>query len=231
MKFYQTKIFKIIMSLIALMIIFKYSLLVFLSGVGLVIYLNKKNLKFKSFPKLSKIILSSFLILFTLLIVGVKSAPTTDKSVASNSKVETTSNSTDSADKTVDKDDTKTEVKEDDKQIVQENVQQDQATSNEDNKQPATTDNSTATASSSTTASNDNSAKSSGSANTNSIATNNTSTNSGDENTIVYYVPGSNVYHLSKNDTTLRKSKNIQEITLKDALARGMHQSKSKADN
>lgn len=56
------------------------------------------------------------------------------------------------------------------------------------------------------------------------------STNS-DDNTIVYYVSGSKVYHLSKTDSTLRKSKNILSMTLKEALEKGMHQSRSKADN
>lgn len=51
-----------------------------------------------------------------------------------------------------------------------------------------------------------------------------------DDNTIVYYVPGSKVYHLSKSDGTLRKSKNIQSMTLKEAKANGMRQSGSKAD-
>lgn len=53
---------------------------------------------------------------------------------------------------------------------------------------------------------------------------------SNEDNTIVYYVPGSKVYHLSKSDTTLRRSKNIQSMTLKEAKANGMHQSESKAD-
>ena len=48
---------------------------------------------------------------------------------------------------------------------------------------------------------------------------------------IVYYVTGSNVYHLSKSDPTLRRSKYIHEMTLKEAKANGMHQSASKADN
>lgn len=51
-----------------------------------------------------------------------------------------------------------------------------------------------------------------------------------DDNIIVYYVEGSNVYHLSKSDSTLRKSKNILEMTLKEAKEKGMHQSNSKAD-
>lgn len=53
---------------------------------------------------------------------------------------------------------------------------------------------------------------------------------SDDDNTIVYYVPGSKVYHLSRNDSTLRRSKNIQTMTLKEAQEKGMHQSRSKAD-
>lgn len=53
---------------------------------------------------------------------------------------------------------------------------------------------------------------------------------SNDDSTIVYYVPGSKVYHLSKSDGTLSRSKNIQSMTLKEAKAQGMHQSESKAD-
>ncbi|AGK97699.1 hypothetical protein [Clostridium pasteurianum] len=53
---------------------------------------------------------------------------------------------------------------------------------------------------------------------------------SSEDSTIVYYVPGSKVYHLSKSDGTLSRSKNIQSMTLKEALAQGMHQSQSKAD-
>lgn len=53
---------------------------------------------------------------------------------------------------------------------------------------------------------------------------------SSEDSTIVYYVPGSNVYHLSESDGTLKRSKNIQSMTLKEAKAQGMHQSQSKAD-
>jgi cytoskeletal protein RodZ len=53
---------------------------------------------------------------------------------------------------------------------------------------------------------------------------------SSEDSTIVYYVSGSKVYHLSKSDGTLSRSKNIQSMTLKEAQAQGMHQSKSKAD-
>src|SRR5689334_16585688 len=88
MKFYQSKIFKIIMDLIAIIIIFKYSFLIFLAGIGLVAYLNKKNIKFRSFHKAGKIILSSFIILFTLFAIGIKNAPATNQSVATSSKVE-----------------------------------------------------------------------------------------------------------------------------------------------
>lgn len=72
MKFYQSKIFKIIMGLIAIIIIFNYSFLIFSAGIGLVVYLNKKNVKFRSFHKIGKIILSSFMILFTLFAIGIK---------------------------------------------------------------------------------------------------------------------------------------------------------------
>jgi hypothetical protein len=228
MKFYQTKIFKIAIGLIALSIIFKYSFLIFLSGVGLIVYLNKKNIKFKSFPKISKIIVSSVLILFVFLVIGIKNSPTTNKAIASNSKVETTIESTDSSDKSSEKQET--EIKEDSKPEVKEAGKVVEPTTNED--ATKSVDNSSSSASPSTTTGSDKSAKSFENTNTSSANTNNdTSANTGNENTIVYYVPGSNVYHLSKSDGTLSRSNNIQEITLKEAKARGMHQSKSKADN
>ncbi len=228
MKFYQTKVFKIVMSLIALAIIFKYSFLIFLSGAGLIVYLNKKNVKFRSFPKAGKIVLSSVLILLTLLIIGIKNAPTTTKTIASNSKVETTTESTNSSNKPSEQQEA--EIKEDSKPEVKEENTAVDAKPNED--KTKSVDNSSASVAPSTTTNSDNSTKSSGSISTSSASTNNaTSANSGDENTIVYYVPGSNVYHLSKSDGTLSRSKNIQEITLKEAKAKGMHQSKSKADS
>ncbi|WP_053075349.1 hypothetical protein [Clostridium carboxidivorans] len=57
-----------------------------------------------------------------------------------------------------------------------------------------------------------------------------TQNSNSDDSTIVYYVPGSKVYHLSKSDGTLKRSKNIQSMTLKEAKAAGMKQSASKAD-
>lgn len=228
MKFYQTKIFKIVMSLIALAIIFKYSFLIFISGAGLIVYLNKKNVKFRSFPKAGKIVLSSVLILLTLLIIGIKNAPTANKTIASNSKVETTTESTNSSDKPSEQ--KEAEIKEDSKPEVKEENTAVDAKPNED--KTKSVDNSSASVAPSTITNSDNSTKSSGSISASSASTNNaTSANSGDENTIVYYVPGSNVYHLSKSDGTLSRSKNIQEITLKEAKAKGMHQSKSKADS
>jgi hypothetical protein len=110
--------------------------------------------------------------------------------------------------------------------------QQVHLTSHRSNNKTKSVDNSSASAAPSTTSNSNNSTKSSGYTSTSSSSTNNaTSANSGDENTVVYYVPGSNVYHLSKSDGTLSRSKNIQEITLKEAKAKGMHQSKSKADS
>jgi hypothetical protein len=49
-------------------------------------------------------------------------------------------------------------------------------------------------------------------------------------NRTVYYVPGSSVYHYSKSDGTLKKSKTILEMTEGEALAKGMHLTQSKAD-
>lgn len=57
-----------------------------------------------------------------------------------------------------------------------------------------------------------------------------TQNSNSDDSTIVYCVPGSKVYHLSKSDGTLKRSKNIQSMTLKEAKAAGMKQSASKAD-
>ncbi|WP_315072505.1 hypothetical protein [uncultured Clostridium sp.] len=227
MKFYQTKILKIVMSLIALAIIFKYSFLIFLFGVGLIAYLNKKNVKFKSFSKTSKIILSSVLILFTFLIIGIKSSPTTNKTTASSSSVETATESTNSSDKSSKQQES--EIKNDSKPEVKDESTVADSEPNED--KTKSVDNSSASAALSPTTSSDNSTKSSGNTSSTSSNNNTTSANNGDENTIVYYVPGSNVYHLSKSDGTLSRSKNIQEITLKDAKAKGMQQSKSKADN
>lgn len=57
-----------------------------------------------------------------------------------------------------------------------------------------------------------------------------TSSTSNKNQTIVYYVPGSKVYHLSKSDSTLRRSKTILSMTLAEAESKGMHQSKSTFD-
>jgi hypothetical protein len=57
-----------------------------------------------------------------------------------------------------------------------------------------------------------------------------TSSVSSEDSTIVYYVPGSKVYHLSESDGTLSRSKTILSMTLKEAKEKGMHQSRSKAD-
>ena len=216
MKFYQSKIFKIIMGLIAIIIIFKYSFLIFLAGIGLVVYLNKKNVKFKSFNKVGKIILSSFIILFTLLGIGIKNAPTTSKSVATNSKVETRAESAKPVEKS--------EVKEDSKPVVTKEVKP-EVKDDTKSEQPASNDTKTQTGNNSDASTN------ASAANNNTSVKSSESANTGDENTIVYCVPKSSVYHLSKSDPTLNKSKNIYEITLKEAKAKGMHQSKSKADN
>ena len=53
---------------------------------------------------------------------------------------------------------------------------------------------------------------------------------SNDASITVYYVPNSKVYHLSKTDPTLKKSKDIRSMKLAEAKANGMHQSASKAD-
>lgn len=103
--------------------------------------------------------------------------------------------------------------------------------------QPASNNTKTQTANNSTTSTNSStinnnpSVKSSESTNTNSANSNTAKASTNGENTIVYCVPKSDVYHLSKSDPTLKNSKNIYEITLKEAKAKGMHQSKSKADN
>ena len=216
MKFYQSKIFKIIMGLIAIIIIFNYSFLIFLAGIGLVVYLNKKNFKFKSFHKAGKIILSSFIILFTLFAIGIKNAPTTSKSIATSSKVEANAESAKPVAQAEVKEDTKPVVTEEVKPEVKEDAKSQQPASNDTKKQ--TSNNSSASTNSSTE-------------NNNPSVKSTESTNTSDENTIVYYVPKSDVYHLSKSDPTLKNSKNIYEITLKEAKAKGMHQSKSKADN
>ncbi|EKQ54564.1 MULTISPECIES: hypothetical protein [unclassified Clostridium] len=214
MKFYQSTIFKIVMGLIAFIIIIKFSFLILLTGIGLVVYLNIKNSKFKSFNKAGKILLSSFMILFTLLLVGIKNVPTADKTVATNSKVESNSEAIKPAEQSETKDDSKStdEVK----PAASENNKSQPPTSNDTKVQAANTDTSV---------------KSSENTSTNSSTNNATTANTNDENTIVYCVPKSDVYHLSKDDPTLKKSKNIYEITLKEAKARGMQQSKSKADN
>lgn len=228
MKFYQSKIFKIIMSIIAIIIIFKYSFLIFVTGIGLVVYLNTKNGKFKSFHKAVKIILSSFLILFTVLSIGIKNAPTTDKSTTANSNVETSSEAAKPSDNAEVKEDANSTVTEETKsQETKQNTDVQQTTTKDEKAQPV----SAPSASTSSSSSNNNSVNSSDSTSTNSTTNNTTETSTGDENTIVYYVPNSNVYHLSKSDSTLKKSKTIYEITLKEAKAKGMHQSRSKADN
>ena len=228
MKFYQSKIFKIIIGLIAIIINFKYSFLIFLAGIGLVVYLNKKNFKFKSFHKAGKIILSSFIILFTLFAIGIKNAPTTSKSVAANSKLDTSAELAKPVEQSEVKEDSKPVVTEEVKPEVKEDTNSQQPASNDTKTQTA---NNSATSTNSSTVNNNPSVKSSESTNTNSATSNAYTANTGDENTIVYCVPQSDVYHLSKSDPTLKKSKNIYEITLKEAKAKGMHQSKSKADN
>jgi cytoskeletal protein RodZ len=228
MKFYQSKIFKIIMGLIAIIIIFKYSFLIFLAGIGLVVYLNKNNVKFKSFHKAGKIILSSFIILFALLAIGIKNAPTTEKSIATSSKVETSAESAKPVEKSEVTEDTKPAVTEEVKPEVKDDTKSQQPASNDTKTQTA---NNSAASTNSSTVNNNASVKSAESTNTNSANSNSTTANTSDENTIVYCVPKSNVYHLSKSDSTLKKSKNIYEITLKEAKAKGMHQSDSKADN
>jgi len=228
MKFYKSKIFKIIMGIIAIIIIFNYSFLIFLAGIGLVVYLNKKNIKFKSFHKAGKIILSSLLILFTLLAIGIKNAPTTSKSVATNSNVETSAESAKPVEQAEVKEDSKPVVAEEVKPEVKEDTNSQQPASNDTKAQTA---NNSDASTNSSTVNNNTSVKSSENINTNSATNNAATANTGDENTIVYCVPKSNVYHLSKSDSTLKKSKNIYEITLKEAKAKGMHQSDSKADN
>lgn len=228
MKFYQSKIFKIIMGLIALVIIFKFSFLILLAGIGLVVYLNTKNYKFKTFHKVGRIYLSSFMILFTFLLIGIKNAPVADKTVATNSKVETSSESVKPAEKSEVKEDTKSTDAEQIKPEVKEDTKS-QQTASDNTKTDAANNSNTSTNSS--TANDNTPAKSSESTNVDSPVINNMPATANHENTIVYFVPKSDVYHLSKDDPTLRKSKNIYEITLKEAKARGMHQSKSKADN
>ena len=96
---------------------------------------------------------------------------------------------------------------------------------------PASTTPSTSTNNSTNNQSQNNTIQPSSQSSNSTIQSQDTSQNSNsDDNTIVYYVPGRNVYHLSRNDTTLRRSKNVQSMTLKEAKAEGMRQSGSKAD-
>lgn len=96
---------------------------------------------------------------------------------------------------------------------------------------PASTAPSTSANNSTSTQSQNNAIQPSPQSSNSTVQSQDTSQNSNsDDNTIVYYVPGRNVYHLSRNDTTLRRSKNIQSMTLKEAKAAGMRQSGSKAD-
>ena len=216
MKFYQKKIFKIIMSIIAIIIVIQNSFLIFLAGVGIIVYLNKKSVKFKSVPKSGKVALSFLIIFCTLILIGVAKPKTNNKSVVSNSQTVTNPEATKSAEPS--------EIKED--------TQSEQPTSTNDKTQSV--DTSTISADSTkdnSTTTTDNSTKSSDSVSSNSTTNSTPVANSNDENIIVYYVPNSKVYHLSKTDSTLKKSKNILQMTLKEAKADGMHQSNSKADN
>lgn len=42
------------------------------------------------------------------------------------------------------------------------------------------------------------------------------------DNTKVYYVPGHKVYHLNRNDASLKKYKDVKTMTLKEAKEKGM---------
>ncbi|MBP2032836.1 outer membrane murein-binding lipoprotein Lpp [Clostridium algifaecis] len=65
---------------------------------------------------------------------------------------------------------------------------------------------------------------------TNKSVKNTTSANTKNGNTIVYYVPGSTIYHFNRTDSTIKNNKNVHTMTLSQAKSKKMQLFKEKVN-
>lgn len=65
---------------------------------------------------------------------------------------------------------------------------------------------------------------------TNKSVKNTTLANTKNGNTIVYYVPGSTIYHFNRTDSTIKNNKNVHTMTLSQAKSKKMQLFKEKVN-